>query len=305
MEISSFAEDVKESVKEKLGKGYHVKVCRVDKNNGVTYTGLCVTNDDASVSPVIYIDSCYDTYKKGDTTLADAADYVADICRIKRPKVDMRYFLNYESVKGSIVYKLINTDKNRELLADLPHMEFLDLSIVFQCVVENKEIGTATILIHNAHLKLWGVSVEELYKEAVKNTPRLREYELKNMKEMLSEAMQEKVSGESIDRDDYMGGLEYSIPMYVLSNRRRIDGAACILYPFLLRDFSKTIGGSFYIIPSSVHEVLLLPTDNTDNCGEIREMIREVNDTQVMEEEILSYSLYYYDAEVDEVRVCV
>lgn len=294
MGIDSFAEDVKEDVEKRLGKGYNVTVHRVDKNNGVIYTGLCVTKDNVSVSPVIYIDSHYDRYKEGHAISADTAAYVTNICRGKRPAVDMRYFLNYESVRSSIVYKLINTDKNRELLKDLPHVEFLDLSIVFQCMVENEEIGTATILIHNAHLKLWGVSVEELHRSAKVNTPKLRGYELKSMKQMLCEVMHE---------EDLPEDFECRVPLYVLTNKYRIEGAGCILYPYLLKDFSDSVGESFYIILSSVHEALFLPADNTDDSEELREMIRAVNDTQLLEEEILSYSLYYYDRELDGVRI--
>lgn len=229
---------------------------------------------------------------------------MADVCRKKRHRVDMRHFLNYGSVRNSIVYKLINTDKNRETLEDIPHMEFLDLSIVFQCMVESQEIGTATILIHNARTKLWGISAEELYRAATENTPRLRSYELKGMKEMLCEIMQKENVEERFDCEELVQELEYGIPMYVLSNKYRVEGATCILYPNLLRDFSCSIGGSFYIIPSSIHEVLLIPADNTDNCEGLRETIKEVNDTQLIEEEILSYSLYYYDADAEKVRVC-
>lgn len=304
MGIDSFAENVKENVKEKLGNGWNVAVRKVDKNNGVTYTGLCVTRDGESVSPVVYINDYYDTYKNGDATPADAADYVADVCRRKRQTVDMRYFLNYGNIRSSIVYILVNTDKNREILKDLPHIEFLDLSIVFQCMIENQELGTATILIHNAHTKLWGVSEEELYKAAAENTPRLRGYEIKSMKEMLCEIMRREKAGEKLECDEPVEEFGNGIPMYVLSNRYRIEGAACILYPNLLKDFSRSVGGGFYIIPSSIHEVLFIPADNMDNGAEIREIIKEINDTQLMEEEILSYSLYYYDAESDEVRIC-
>ena len=291
MGIESFAEDVKENVKKKLGKGYEVTVRKVEKNNGVVCTGLCVSEDMASLSPMIYMDSHYDSYKKGNTTPAHTADYVADACRKKRPKVDMRRFLTYEGVKDSIVYKLINTDANRASLEDLPHLEFLDLSIVFQCLVEDGKTGMATILIHNAHAKLWGVSVEELHSAAVRNTPKLLGYEIKGMKQMICEIMHREASD------------EYDVPLYVITNRHGTNGAVCILYPNLLKDFSEALGSSFYIIPSSVHEVLFLPADDTDKSTELREMIKEVNDTQLIPEEILSYSLYYYDREIDEIRI--
>ena len=86
-----------------------------------------------------------------------------------------------------------------------------------------------------------------------------------------------------------------SFPMYVLSNQRRVDGAACMLYPNLISDFADAAGSSLYIIPSSIHEVLILPTAHADENTEIKNMIKEINDTQVNAEEILSYSLYFYD----------
>ena len=108
---------------------------------------------------------------------------------------------------------------------------------------------------------------------------------------------------EEVDYDAFMAAIEGCIPIYVLSNRYRINGAACILYPTLLEDICDSLQGSFYIIPSSVHEVLILPSDNTDDSIKIREMIKEVNDTQIAAEEILSYSLYFYDREENRLHI--
>lgn len=294
MEMESFARDVKEGVSRRLGKGYDVTVRKVGKNNGVVCTGLCVTKNSESLSPVVYIDSHYDRYRKGDATPTETVEYVVNMCRRKRPSVNIRKLLNYQNVRGSIIYSLINTDRNRELLRDIPHKEYLDLSIVFRCLVSDGEGETATIPVHNAHAKLWGVSVEELYAEASRNTPKLRGYEVKSMREIADEIMP----------DSHLSEDTACIPLYVLTNRDRTDGAACILYKDLMKDFSDALGNSFYIIPSSVHEVLLLPAFSTDDRGQIIEMIREVNDTQVPYEEILSYSLYYYDRDKGEACVC-
>jgi hypothetical protein len=207
--------------------------------------------------------------------------------------VDMRYFLDFENVRDKLVYKLVNTEKNRELLEDVPHVEFLDLSIVFQCLVSSEENSTASILVHNAHSKLWEVSTMELYKAARDNTQKLMGYEVKSMDDIITEMM---LNNEVEDwGDDGMKVLSSGTPMYVLTNKTRIDGAACIVYPDLLDDFAYSIGSSFYVIPSSVHEVILVPAQGMDEAGELKRMIREVNDTQVKVEEILSYSLYYFD----------
>lgn len=122
------------------------------------------------------------------------------------------------------------------------------------------------------------------------------------MKDVLREIM-ESEQPEEADSDAYMAGIVSSVPMYVLSNQCRINGAACLLYPALLDDICESLDSSFYLIPSSIHEVLILPPDNTNDSAKIREMIKEINDTQVAAEEILSYSLYFYDRE--ENRLCI
>ncbi len=297
MEFTNFTTLVREEVERRTGDNYRVRINDVRKNNGVVLRGLTVMQDDSNISPTIYLNNYYEDYANGRATFVNVVNDVMDTYHRNKvnQSVDMRCFLNYESVKHCVVYKLVNTEKNKELLADIPHMEFLDLSIVFQCMIAQEEFGTASILIHNVHMKLWDVSVEKLYQAARENTQRLQQYEIKSMTEILREI----ASGEDgeCDYDDCMAGCQGSVPMYVLSNKSRVEGAACILYPDLIRDFAEAVGSSCYIIPSSVHEVLLLPAEHEKESAEIKSMIREINDTQVSAEEILSYSLYFYDRE--------
>lgn len=298
MEFSSFTMFVREEVEKRTGDCYKVRLDDVRKNNGVVLRGLTVTQDDSNISPTIYLNSYYEEYIKGRATLINVVNDVMDTYRRNKvnQSVDMRYFLNYESVKERIIYKLVNTEKNKELLEDVPHIEFLDLSIIFQCLVSQEDLGRASILIHNVHLKLWEVSVDALYQAAKENTQRLQGYEIKGITEVLQEIMcAEEV--ENIVDEDCMSAFSGSVPMYVLSNKNRVEGAACMLYPNLIQDFAKAIQSSFYIIPSSIHELLLLPTEHLEESQEIKHMIREINDTQVSVEEILSYSLYLYDKE--------
>ena len=294
MEIESFAEIVKEMVQSGLGREYCVSVRRMDKNNGVSYTGLNVKKKDADIGPVFSLDAYFEEYENGDTTLPEITDFLIRASKKKSPCVDVQQYLIYENIRKNVVYRLINTESNRSLLEDIPHLDFLDLSIVFRCLVTDKECGFASILIHNVHMKLWDITVEELYQDAVKNTPRLEEYEITSMTEVLREIMKEENSDGS-DQDAYMEEFSDSMPLYVLSNKNRIEGAGCMLYPDLMKNLSEKIRSSFYIIPSSVHECLLLPTKENEQSGEIRNMIKEINDTQVSVEERLSYSLYYYD----------
>ena len=298
MEFTSFTTLVRDEVEKRTGDSYRVRLNDVRKNNGIVLRGLTVMHDHSNISPTIYLNNYYEEFTNGRVTLINVVNDVMDTYNRNKvnQSVDMRYFLNYESVKQSIVYKLVNTEKNKALLEDIPHIEFLDLSIVFQCLVAQEEIGTASILIHNVHLKLWDISAEELYRAAKENTQRLQEYEIKSMADILCEIMNTE-DAEGFDEEDYRSGLSDSVPMYVLSNKSRVEGAACMLYPSLIRDFADAVGSSLYIIPSSIHELLLLPAEQDEEVREIKNMIREINDTQVSAEEILSYSLYFYDRE--------
>ena len=306
MEFTSFKILVKEEIERRAGKDYSVRLNDVMKNNGVILSGLTVMQDDSNISPTIYLNNYYEAYENGKATLGMVINDVMDVYnknKVNR-KLDMQYFLNYESIKGRIVFKLINTQKNEVLLKDIPHMEFLDLSIVFQFLLPEESIGAASILIHNAHTKLWGVDNRELYRRALQNTPKLLQYEIKSMKDVMGEIIQsEQEQYCDMDYNEYMGELDRCIPMYVLSNKNRTDGAACMLYPKLIGDFSKAIGSNLYIIPSSIHELLLLPAGDDDESGYIQDIIREVNETQLLEEEILSDSLYVYDRELRDIKI--
>lgn len=304
--FADFTEKIRDGVGKTVGAGFRIKLNEVRKNNGVMLTGITVAENDSNISPTIYLNNYYQDYVNGKTTVANVVDDVISTYQKNKINqfVDMRYFLNYGNVRSRIIYKLINTGKNKELLEDIPHMEFLDLSIVFQCLVTQEDLGIASILIYNAHLKMWGVSVEDLYQAAHENTKSLLRHEIKSMSEVLHELMMEtpiEEYPEDFRFDGDMPELAGSVPMYVLSNKRRVEGAACMLYPDLIHDFADKIGSNLFIIPSSIHELLLLPADRDEEAPEIKCMIRDINDSQVSTEEILSYSLYFYDRQVGEI----
>ncbi|MDE7322567.1 MAG: hypothetical protein K2N73_07495 [Lachnospiraceae bacterium] len=302
MEFTSFTTLIRDEVEKRAGESYKVRINDVRKNNGVILRGLTVMQDDSNISPTIYLNNYYEAYENGEATLVNVVNDVMDTYHRNKvnQSVDMRYLMNYACVREHVIYKLVNTEKNMELLKDIPHVEFLDLSIVFQCLVAKECFGTASILIHNAHMKLWDISIMELFRAAKENTQRIQGYEIKGINDVICEIMEEDAV-EEFDYDDCMAEFADSVPMYVLSNKSRVEGAACMLYPDLIKDFAKALGSSLYIIPSSIHELLLLPVKNTNESEDIKSMIREINDTQVKMEEILSYSLYLFDKEKEKI----
>lgn len=291
MEFTNFTTLVQREVEKRAGENYRVKLNDVMKNNGVVLRGITLMQDDSNISPTIYLNPYYDAYENGDTTLGTVIDEVIDTYernKINR-SIDMKFFLNYETVRSRIIFKLINTEKNRELLRDVPYIPFHDLSIVFQCLVSEERFGNASILIHNVHLQLWKVNARELYECALENTPLLQGYELADMNTVLEEM---KALG-GID-DGEIEDMQQEVPMYVLSNKSRINGASCILYKDILKDFAMVVDKDLYVLPSSIHEVILLPSDGTQESEQLKEMVREINQSQVEKEEVLSDSVYYY-----------
>ena len=199
MDIGSFAEQVRFHVGNKLDSGHDISIHRVCKNNGVYYTGLQITGNGLDIAPIVYIDRHYELYEKGEETIDSVAARVMDTYNRERSggmmQVDMRKFLSYERVRETIVYKLVSTGKNRELLEDVPHVDFMDLSIIFQCLVSREGPEMATILVHNVHMKLWDVTTEELHAAAEENTRKLLPYEIKSMTEVLHEIMETEEIG--------------------------------------------------------------------------------------------------------------
>ena len=293
MDFTNFKNSVKKEVERRVGENCTVTLIDTIKNNGVVLSGLQIISKNSNVAPVIYLDGYYEIYESGHK---EFAEIISDILMVyKRNKVDqsidVSQFLNYEDVRSNIVYKLINTDKNKELLQKLPHVAFHDLSIVFQVLIDMNDLGRATILIHNKHLGIWNVSIDEIYKDACHNTPIINRCEIRYVEDVVRGIVPPEVIG------------QMPVQMFILSNKDTLHGAACMIYPDVLKHFSDEMNSSIYIIPSSVHEVLLIPEERMCGLGYelLKQMIEDVNDTQVQREEILSYSLYFYDRNFNEI----
>ncbi|MBQ2451002.1 MAG: hypothetical protein II273_05465 [Lachnospiraceae bacterium] len=309
MEFTSFKTLVRDEVAKRTGEQFHVRINDVTKNNGVVLSGITMLQDDNNISPTIYLNKYYEAYENGDITLRCIVDEVLDTYERNKvnQSVDMRFFMNYERIKDRIIFKLIHAERNKELLKDIPHIRYLDFAVVFQCLISDEMFGNATIMIHNAHLKIWEITENELYEKAIKNTPVLQKYDIKTMKDVLCEMMllEEMEGKEILNKNEYIEDLQDATPMYVLSNRTRVQGASCILYPNILKDFASAVKSDFYILPSSVHEVILLPAQGDEDKEGLKRMVCEVNETQVEREEVLSDSVYYYSQEKGELSILV
>ena len=293
MEINEFAEKVCNAVKKELGTGYRVECKEVRKNNGVILHGLLVLGEERNVAPTIYLDTFLEAYEAG-ATFKSILQRLVEICRedMLKETVDMEFFRSFEQVRDRICYRLIGRKGNEELLEDIPYIEFLDLAICFYYAYHGDALGDGTILIHNSHLELWETCTAELFGLAKRNTQKLFPWVCSSLAEVLGE-----MGGQGTGPEDAAEQEQFlrEMPLQVLSNAKRTHGAICMLYPGVLERVAQEIGGDFFILPSSIHEVIILPDMGNKDYEELRGMIREVNRTQVAPEEVLSDTLYRYD----------
>jgi len=293
--FEGFQQMLKDAVRKKLDDKINVEITDVVKNNGVTLRGMTFSGMGDGISPTIYLESYYEAFNRG-YDLDELSDKIVDLFRVgaKKDFFDVQEFLDFECAKNHIAYKLVNYEKNKELLKKIPHRKFLDMAIVYYYLLDTGagEMENATILIYNNHLENWGVSAEELDRIAAENTPLLLKEDLRNILEVLEGLLHQERMDEEEDGD---------YGMYVLSNRSKIFGAAAILYSDVLKSFASKVDSDLYIIPSSVHEVILVPKKSGMSWEPLLQMVKEVNATQVEDVEILADNLYYYSREKDEV----
>lgn len=294
MNYEEFVCRVQAEVKARIGEGARVERRRITKNNGVELEGLAIRREGEKISPMIYLEEYFALCKRGMATSQITEDILQLYERsLENIPKDTRFYTDFERVKKGLACRLINYEKNREQLREVPHICCLDLALVFYYVMEEQEMGRGTILIYNSHLEMWGITKEKLCEAARKNTPELFPPEFAGMEEILGEAFRER-EGEEEDR----------LPMYVLTNRERRFGAVNILYDGVLAEIAEKLQDDLYILPSSVHECIIVPRCVSSSQEELEEMVRSINCTQVLPEEVLSDHVYCYEREEHRLRMC-
>lgn len=273
-----------EALSKKLGDSFHISIQKVLKTN-VKLDGLTIMQDGETISPAIYLEPFYKDLENG-TSLDDVVSGIIRIyseAGIHPWHFDLASVLDFDYIKDKLYVQLVNRHFNSELLRDIPHSLFLDdFAVTVRCIVEMESEGNASFLVHNSHMEMWHMNQEALISSAIHNTRKIFGLDLRNMKDVIKELC-----------PDFVGNDNMETPLWILTNNRKLSGAATALFDDVLRDFANE-HGNFYVIFSSVHEVLLLPTPDNSDIDVITRMNQEANATQVQTDEILGTKAYYY-----------
>lgn len=287
--MEEFAEAVRAEFEKRIEKS--VIVQKLNKNNGIVLYGLTVLEDEINISATIYLEPYYEVYE--DTGMEYILDRLERVYEENKPEqsFDISKILDYESIKENLRAKLINYELNRDFLKEVPHRRFLDLAIVAYISLEMEEEieGNATITVKNNLQQTWKVGTEELIDTALENIK--GDVVVANMSEYVDISL--------------FGVTEKLFDIYVLTNRLKLHGAVAMLQKDRLKQFAEEQEKeTLTILPSSIHECLIINVEEEPkNTDELREMVKEVNETVVSDQDILSNNVYIYNRTTDKITI--
>ena len=296
MDYDQFLEQVQKDLEDhfanqKEGKYSQVRIGiqEVDKLQGESYRGISFANGDSPVQGSLNLRAAHQIFENG----YPYEDLVSQIEKSVKKEIDrapgfeIEDLKDYSKIKSSLMMQLVPQKGNEDILAQIPHQKVEDLAVVYRIDMGEQSGFGATTLITDAVLDSYGISAEQLYQDALENAPLSHPASLRSMRDVLAGMG--------------MGGGMEPLPgepvMMVATTRDSVMGASVIQYPGFMEQAAETMGGDFFVLPSSIHEVLLIPDDGKANFQELETMVQEINQSQVAPKERLSDHVYHYDQE--------
>lgn len=290
LSYEEFLETVKERIEEHFDNTTKISITSVVKNNGVSFDCLIIAKEKGNIAPSIYLKECYEEYKRTLSIEGVISKIINSYYKsMREANFDVDEICQYNKIRGRIVYKLVNCKDNKEYLEDIVYDRILDLAKCYGLIFENNNGLNGMMLIKEEHIAMWKTTREDIVAAAEENTARILKPVYYKMTELLKSYDPEN--------ENILDMLEGDYPeLYVLTNNKKFNGAAVVLYEGILEEIADSIlEDDLYVIPSSVHEVIIAGKHQGFDLKALKEITRTINDTVMQKEEILSYTIYEYD----------
>ncbi len=294
MNYEQFKEQFTEDLKKNLEANGHgiesIDIVPNQKLNQGDYDAITVRLENFFMGPSGNLSNLFTAYEKtGDYNMVlDHATKMMDEAISNLPSYYASQLANYDFIKDKLVLEAVNAEKNASLLEKVPHKNMEDIAIVYRAILGQMEDGNATVLITNAMLDTMDVTKEQLHADAMISSPEVRPVEVKTLFATVDELLPD------VDLGLPIGGPEDQVLVATVSDKHH--GAGVIAYDKFLDDMAEKMAGDFYIIPCSIHEVLIVPEAMAHDVEALKDMISTVNSCEVPPEDILSDNLYHYDS---------
>lgn len=259
----------------------------VPKLQGESYYAIIAYNESNRVGVSVNASALHDKLLKGasyDNLLQEAISQVEDDFQ-KMPVVSAEDLTEYARIRTKLSVQLLPQAGNEGTLGQIPHKNVEDMAVVYRAILSEDDEGRATVLINNDMLNMFGVTPEQLHEDAIAASMEQHPAIFRNMNEILSD----------------MIGIDPTMlppsPLHCASTADKFMGAGVILYPGFLDMAAEQMGENFYVLPSSIHEVLAISDSHVDSYHDLENMVREINQNEVAPADQLSQNVYHYDAE--------
>lgn len=312
MDIKEFQKKLIETINEKTENAV-IEAKEVIGNNGVKRHGLVMKGTTQYTNPVIYIDKEYERYSDEEEMddIYDISQRIIQIYELSKnedigQEEMVKNINDWNWAKNKVMFTLVNTDKNKEVLKAVPSTPFLDLSYTYYIQLQNSNFENGNVRIKNEYLDRWDITLEELHKQAVKNLMKFTEEEMEPMVDVVLKILFEgnnefKEEGTKFIRE-LNSESEYS-EMHVLSTTSHIYGAVYMFYSSKIKALADKLDSDLYILPSSIHELILIPVLENEEVETLREMVNQVNEESVENIDYLSDNVYRFDRNTEEICI--
>ena len=304
MDFESFVNEMKDHIKEFLPERFADATVEVRQNTKLneTYTALVVQEEGQTITPSINLNQLYEAYDKGEVSLEMSLMRTAHLIGAEPLNIDISKLLDYDQAKENLFIRVSAAEANKEMLATAPHKLMEDLAITYHIAADIGSDAVASTMVTDPMLESFGISQEQLHADALANSTKLFPAQVQSMGEVMRKMISQDMAATGMSQDDIdmmmdSMGLDVSNPMTVVSNDRGINGAAVMFYPGQMDQIGDRLGGDFFILPSSVHEMLVIPDDGNFQYQDLQSMVADVNETQVAETDRLTDEVYHYDTE--------
>lgn len=300
MDYESFKERVMKEFLDYLPERYaecELELRKVPKVN-TCLTGVVIKPKEkcSFCGPTFYMERMYEQYKNCESfekVMANQAIYLEESLKYL-PKDILE--LDLTALKDKIVFQVVNTRENQEMIALCPHRKLMDLTVVYRAITNVDEEGVSGFLITNDIASAEDLTEKALYAMAKKNTKKLFPFKSERIEETMMRMMKRWGAKEDdIDQSfPYINDVPENERVYVISNKYEFFGANALLYKDVIGNVAKSIGTDCYILPSSVHDLVVLSTDIFDESTKLINLVRETNSEHVRISDRLSDSIYLY-----------
>lgn len=297
MNYTEYKHTLQEALQERVGENAKVYLATAEKLNGVTDDVFVIEKKGKDIHPRIYLKDLYEGSSMGEH-LEESVDILYCLSE-EKPFVSQEDIPEmWQSAKRRIELRLVNKKWNIKMLKDVPYKEYLDFAVIFVVLIAAKEDARAILTVNREWMKKWGIGLDDLWEAAQENL-RKENFFIKSISSMLEPIVNEVPGAMEKETTEWCGNL------YIMSNVRQSYGARALLRKEILCRFAEEHKCNLYLLPSSLHEFLVLEDDGVYESSGLKQLVCEVNgEPKVIDrEQWLSDSVYYYDREKDEVRI--